>query len=102
MRRLRDIAEIVRRLRRRLRSGGKRRDSSAWISRLPHEFWEGSASLRALANAIAVRHVVSDAFPEIDCAVLRGFRQPAREPPERSLLARISREVPAAHHIAPW
>jgi hypothetical protein len=43
---------------------------------------------------------VFDALPKIDCAVLRAFRQPAREPPEMILLGTVSREMPEVHRVS--
>ena len=47
-----------------------------------------------------MRDLVFDAFPKIDCAVLRAFRQPAREPPEMILLGTVSREMPEVHRVS--
>ncbi len=76
------------------------RPSDAWDSTLPAEERNQHESLQALADAIALRNVVFDSFPEIDCAVLRAFRQPAREPPEMILLGTVSREVPEVHRVS--
>ena len=37
---------------------------------------------------------------QIESAVLRGFRQPAREPPEMIVLGTVSREIPAVHRVS--
>ena len=65
-----------------------------------NRFGEERESLQALADAIAVRNLMFDAFPEIESAVLRGFRQPAREPPEMIVLGTVSREMPAVHRVS--
>jgi len=79
-----------------------------WITR-PPDLWDSSLrrpvrdrneSQQALLDAIAVRDLVFDALPKIDCAVLRGFRQPAREPPEMILLGTVSREVPEVFRVS--
>jgi hypothetical protein len=41
-----------------------------------------------------------DALPGVDSAVLRAFRQPAREPPELMILGTVSREAPAVHRVS--
>ena len=56
--------------------------------------------MQALADAIAVRNLVFDTFPKIECAVLRAFRQPAREPPEMIVLGTVSREIPNVHRVS--
>lgn len=115
MRQLWEVADFIRRARRHLRFGELSRAplrllrfelridvvECDWIAR-PADPWDSDLerkvrdeheSLQALTDAIAVRGLVFDAFPKIDCAVLRGFRQPAREPPEMILIGTVSREV---------
>jgi hypothetical protein len=79
-----------------------------WITR-PPDVWDSSLrrperdrneSQQILLDAIAVRNLIFDALPNIDCAVLRAFRQPAREPPEMILLGTVSREVPEVHRVS--
>ena len=79
-----------------------------WIAR-PPDIWDSSLrrpvrdrneSMQALLDAITVRSLVFDALPKIDCAVLRAFRQPAREPPEMILLGTVSREMPEVHRVS--
>ncbi len=53
-----------------------------------------------MADAIAVRNVIFDTFSKIDSAVLRAFRQPAREPPEMIILGKVSREMPEVHRVS--
>jgi hypothetical protein len=73
-----------------------------WIAR-PPDIWDadlhrsardGNESLQALLDAIAVRELIFDALPNVNCAVLRAFRQPAREPPELIILGTVSRDAP--------
>ncbi|MGH9681812.1 MAG: hypothetical protein ACRD4Y_17835 [Candidatus Acidiferrales bacterium] len=122
MRQLWDIADFVRNLRRRLRFGELSRAplrllrfelcndaiECDWMAR-PADEWdfdlarkvrEARESQQALEDAIAVRNLLFDAFPKIDGAVLRGFRQPAREPPEMIVLGTVSREVPELDRVA--
>jgi hypothetical protein len=53
-----------------------------------------------LLDAITIRNLVFDALPKIDCAVLRAFRQSAREPPEMILLGSVSREMPDVRRVS--
>jgi hypothetical protein len=78
-----------------------------WIAR-PPDVWDSSLrrperdrneSQQTLVDAIAIRNLVFDAFRKIDCAVLRAFREPPREPPEMFLLGTVSREVPEMHRV---
>jgi hypothetical protein len=122
MRQLWEVADFVRALRREMRFGEisraplkllrleLRNDAVEcdWIAR-PPDIWDASLrrpvrerneSMQALLDAIAVRNLVFDAFSKIDCAVLRAFRQPAREPPEMILLGTVSREMPEVHRVS--
>jgi hypothetical protein len=122
MQQLWDIADFVRDLRRRLRFGElsraplrlmrfelcndaiecdwMARPGDEWDAAMPDKFREMRESMQALEDAIAVRNLLFDAFPKIDCAVLRGFRQPAREPPEMIVLGTVSREMPEMDRVA--
>jgi hypothetical protein len=122
MRQLWEVADFVRSMRRQMRFAEisraplrllrvELRDDTAecdWMSR-PPDVWDGSLrravrdrneSLQALLDAIAIRNLVFDALPNINCAVLRAFRQPAREPPELMILGTVSREAPAVHRVS--
>ena len=122
MRQLWQVADFVRSMRRQMRFGEisraplrllrvELRDDTAecdWMLRSP-DVWDGSLrrgvqdrnqSLQALLDAMAVRNLVFDAFPNINCAVLKVFRQPAREPPELMVLGTVSREAPAMHRVS--
>ena len=121
MRLLWEVADFARAVRREMRFGEisraplkllrmeLRNDSVEcdWIAR-PPDIWDSSLrrpvrdrneSQQALLDAITVRNLVFDALPKIDCAVLRAFRQPAREPPEMILLGTVSREAPEVHRV---
>lgn len=74
----------------------------AWMARLS-DVWDASlrraerdhnASLQALADAMAIRDMVFDVFPDIASAKLRCFRQEAREPRELIVTGDASREAP--------
>ena len=122
MQQLWEVADFVRKMRRQMRFGElsraplgllrtELRNAAAecdWVAR-PPDAWDGSLrraervrneSLQALADAIAMRNLVFDAFSKIDCAVLRAFRQAAREPPEMILLGTVSREIPEVHRVS--
>ena len=122
MRLLWEVAEFARAMRREMRFGEISRAplkllrvelrndlvECDWIAR-PPDVWDSSVrrpvrdrneSLQALVDAIAVRNLVFVALPGIDCAVLRGFRQAAREPPEMILLGTVSRVMPEVHRVS--
>jgi hypothetical protein len=122
MRQLWEVADFVRTVRRQMRFGELSRAplrllrlelrgdamECDWMAR-PADVWDASLrrsqrdrneSLQALSDAISVRDLLFDALPGIDCAVLRAFRQPAREPPELIILGTVSRETPAVHRVS--
>ncbi len=122
MRQLWEVADFVRAMRREMRFGEISRAplrllrvelrnetvECDWIAR-PPDIWDSglrrpvrdrNESQQALLDAIAIRNLVFEAISKIDCAVLRAFRQPAREPPEMILLGTISREVPEVHRVS--
>jgi hypothetical protein len=122
MRQLWEVADFVRKMRREMRFGEISRASLRllrvelrndtlecdWIAR-PPDIWDSSLrraerdrneSQQILLDAIAIRSLVFNALPKIDCAVLRAFRQPAREPPEMILLGTVSREMPEMHRVS--
>jgi hypothetical protein len=122
MRQLWEVADFVRAMRREMRFGEISRAplrlrrlelrnntlECDWTTRAP-DVWDSSLrrpardrneTCQALLDAIAVRNLVFDALPKIDCAVLRAFRQPAREPPEMILLGAVSREVLEVHRVS--
>jgi hypothetical protein len=122
MRQLWEVTDFVRSMRRQMRFGEISRSplrllrvelrndtlECDWITR-PPDVWDSSLrrperdrneSQQALVDAIAVRNLVFDALPKIDCAVLRGFRQPAREPPEMIVLGTVSRETPNVQRVS--
>ncbi len=122
MRQLWEVADFVRKMRRELRFGDLSRAplkllrfelradvaDCDWMAR-PPDPWDSSLgraqrdqneSLQALEDAIAVRNLIFDSFPKIDCAVLRAFRQPAREPPEIIILGTVSRVMPETNRVS--
>jgi len=122
MRQLWEVADFVRKMRREMRFGEISRAplrpfrvelrfdtlECDWIAR-PPDIWDSTLrrpvrdrneSTQTLLDAITIRNLVFDAVPKINCAVLRAFRQPAREPPEMILLGTVSREIPEVHRVS--
>jgi len=122
MRQLWEVADFVRSMRRQMRFGELSRaplrlrrvelqDDTVecdWMTR-PPDIWDASLrreqrdhneSIQALADAISIRNLLFDALPNVESAVLRVFRQPAREAPEMIILGTVSREMPAVHRVS--
>lgn len=122
MRQLWEVADFIRGLRRELRFGElsraplrllrfELREGTAecdWMLR-PADDWDANLKIsvrnhnesqQALADAIAVRNMLLDALPEVGKAILRGFRQPAREPPELAILGMVSRDMPDVQKVS--
>lgn len=122
MKRLWETADFIRRLHREGRFGELsraplkllrlevREESFAcdWMAR-PADIWDGdlrqpvrdqNESLQALADAISIRDLIFDALPQLDLAVLRAFRQSAREPPELIIVGSICRDDPGIYQRA--
>jgi hypothetical protein len=76
------------------------RPPDVWDNGLRRSVRDRNESLQALADAIAMRNVVFDAFPNIESAVLWAFRQPASEPPDLIILGTVSRAAPAVHRVS--
>jgi|ERR1700730_112860 len=75
------------------------RPSDVWDENLRRHVRDHNESLQALTDAIAVRNMLFDALPEVKSAVLRAFRQPAREPPDLIIRGAVSREAPVVHRV---
>lgn len=122
MQRLWEVADLFRKMRRELRFGEISRAplhpfrielhsemlECDWITR-PPDVWDSSLrhaerdrneSQQILLDAIAIRALAFDALPQIDSAMLRAFRQPAREPPEMIVLGTVSREMPSTQQVS--
>jgi hypothetical protein len=117
MRQLREVADFIWGIRRRLRLGklphaplhllrvelrhnvvepdSMARPLDVWHDTLPPPARDHNEPLQALADAISMRSLFFNALPNVKCAALRIFRQPAREPPERIVFGTFSREPPA-------
>ena len=70
------------------------RPSDVWDASLRRSERDRNASQQALADAMAIRDLLFDVFPDIASAKLRGFRQEVREPPELIVTGTVSREAP--------
>lgn len=70
------------------------RPSDVWDANLQRAVRDRNEATQALADAIALRELLFAALPDIGTAVLRVFRQPAREPPELIVLGTVGREPP--------
>jgi hypothetical protein len=120
MRLLWEVADFLRAMRRQMRFGELSRAplkllrveirneavECDWVAR-PADVWDSSLrrpqrdrneSLQALRDAIAVRHLVFEAFPQIDCAVLRVFRPSAADTLELVIAGEITREQAASRY----
>jgi len=116
------VADFVRSLRREMRFGQLSRAPLRllrlellektvvcdWVAR-PPDTWDASLqqpvrdrneSQQALADAISIRDLIFHALPQLDLAVLRAFRQSAREPPELIIAGSICRDDPGIHQQA--
>jgi hypothetical protein len=76
------------------------RPPDIWDASLRREQRDHNESIQALADAISIRNLLFDALPNVESAVLRVFRQPAREAPEMIILGTVSREMPAVHRVS--
>jgi hypothetical protein len=78
------------------------RSSDAWDEALPRGERDRRASFQAVQDAIAIREMLFDVLPDVQCAELRSFRQSAREPPELIIFGTVTREtVPAEKVTSP-
>jgi hypothetical protein len=70
------------------------RPADRWDASLPQPVKDRNESQQALADAISIRELIFHALPDLDLAVLRAFRQSAREPPELIIAGSICRDDP--------
>jgi hypothetical protein len=106
-----EVADFVRAMRRQIRFGVRSRAlrnllRAEFHGAAPEFDWgmrhpatDRHESMEALADSVAVRSFVFEAFPHMDCAAWRAYRQPAREPPEMNLPGTVSREAPEVHGV---
>ncbi len=76
------------------------RPADLWDASLPQPVKDRNESQQALADAISIRDLIFDALPVLDLAVLRAFRQSAREPPELIIAGSICRDDPGIRQQA--
>lgn len=71
------------------------RPPDTWDASLPKAVRQQHASVQALKDGMTLREVLFSALPGVPNAVLRAFRQSAREPPQLIIIGAVTREVPA-------
>jgi len=120
MNQLCEIGNFIRRLRVQLRFGElsreplrllrlEWRDDTAicdWIARSPDKWdkdltrpmGEHYASVQALEDAIAVRHLLFLTLPDVSTAQIRVYRQPADQPPELIITGMVTRNERVPPH----
>ena len=70
-----------------------------WDAALPRGERDRRASFQALQDAIAIREMLFAVLPDVQAAELRAFRQTAREPPELIIFGAVTREAAAVQKI---
>jgi hypothetical protein len=75
------------------------RPADIWDSSLRRPLRDRNESMQTLLDAISLRNLAFEAFPGVDCAVLRAFRRPTHEPLEMVVLGTVSREMPEIHRV---
>lgn len=75
------------------------RASDAWDATLPRLTRERTASLQALQDAMKVRDLLFGVLPDLRLAVLRAFRQTAREPPRLIIAGSITPQLEAVKRV---
>jgi hypothetical protein len=75
------------------------RPVDSWEMNLPHREREKKASAQALEDAMKLRDMLFGLIPEIRVAVLRVFRQSAREPPRLIIAGSVTQQLPAVKKV---
>jgi len=75
------------------------RPADDWDATLPSCVGERNATMQALLDAIGLRELLLDMFPEVQSAELRLYRQSAREPPRLIITGTVTREAPAVQKV---
>lgn len=121
MKELREIADLVRSLHRRMRFGElsrapikilrfewrgdeaecewMARPADPWDADLPPSVAERNASLQALEDSLAVRNLLFAAMPAVSSAVIRVYRQGEGERAELIITGTVTREDQAAANV---
>jgi hypothetical protein len=75
------------------------RAADAWGATLPRHARDQKASLQALQDAMKLRDMLFALLPEVRLALLRAFRQSAREPPRLIIAGKVTRQLPAVKKV---
>lgn len=75
------------------------RSADTWDATLPRHIRDKTASLQAIHDAMKVRDLLYSLLPDIRLAVLRCFRQTAREPPRLIIAGSLTRQLPAVRRV---
>jgi hypothetical protein len=75
------------------------RPMDSWDMTLPPREREQKASVQALEDAMKLRDMLFGLIPEVRVAILRVFRQSAREPPRLIIAGSVTRQLPAVKRV---
>lgn len=75
------------------------RSADSWDATLPRRSRDQKASLQALQDAMKLRDMLFGLLPDVRLAVLRAFRQTAREPPRLVIAGTVTRQLPAIKKV---
>lgn len=75
------------------------RPADSWDANLPPHTREQKASSQALEDAMKLRDMLFGLLPDVRLAVLRAFRQSAREPPRLIIAGTVTRQLPAIKKV---
>ncbi len=75
------------------------RSADEWEGTLPRHAREQKASVEALQDAMKLRDMLFGLLPGIRQAVLRVFRQSAREPPRLIIAGTVTTQLPAVKKV---
>jgi hypothetical protein len=75
------------------------RSADEWDGKLPRRAREQKASMEALQDAMKLRDMLFSLLPGISQAVLRVFRQTAREPPRLIIAGTVTRQLSAVKKV---
>ncbi len=75
------------------------RSTDAWDASMPRRMREQRASFEAIHDAMKLRDLLFVLLPGIRQAVLRAFRQTAREPPRLIIAGTVTAQSPAVRKV---